>query len=261
LGVVYQPSWFHGFNVSFDYYRISISSAIRSFNATQLLNLCYAGQQDACSAITQIGTQNGLPVLQIISGPQNFASEISKGFDIESSYALPLNTINDGWAGNLNFRMLVTRALSDISTSGSPGTIPSESVGASVPKWRFQGSASYVLDPVTVGLTIRGISAGVLNNSWITCTSDCPASTANHITSDWNHIDGATYFDFNASYKISMGDRSEADLFFSVRNLTNKSPAIDYVGPNNSSYTFYPANNSNYDVLGRVFRAGVRFKM
>ena len=58
-----------------------------------------------------------------------------------------------------------------------------------------------------------------------------------------------------------MGDKAESELFLSIRNLTNKDPAVVYIGPNNSSWTFYPTNNQQYDVLGRVFRAGVRFKM
>ena len=33
------------------------------------------------------------------------------------------------------------------------------------------------------------------------------------------------------------------------------------LGPGGSNYDFYPANAGQYDVLGRVFRAGVRFKM
>lgn len=78
LGVVYRPSWFEGFSASFDYYHIDIKSAISSINATQLLTLCYNGNAEACTSITTIGADSLGPVLKIVTGPKNFASETAR---------------------------------------------------------------------------------------------------------------------------------------------------------------------------------------
>jgi outer membrane receptor protein involved in Fe transport len=205
-----------------------------------------------------------LPLLQFFQGPQNFSTETAKGFDIEASYLLHLDTVNSNWAGNLGFRMLATHYISDLLDSGAVGSIPIEQAGmhtgGTPPKWRFESAVNYVLDPVTVALTMRGVSAGVVNSNFIQCTSGCPASTSNHITVSNNHVDGATYFDLSTAYKLHM-DGSEAELFLSVRNLMNKDATLLLIGPGNTSFDFPETNNQMYDVLGRVFRAGIRFKM
>lgn len=264
LGLVYQPSWLPRFSISFDYYNIHIKSAITSFSAGQLLNLCYEGQATACSAITEIGQEgNGLPILRIVSGPQNFSSEKAKGFDIEASYALSLDEIFDGGKGELSFRVLATHAISNVQESGAPGTIAQElagqNIGSAVPKWKYQANMSYHLDPVMLGLSMRGVSSGTYNNNWITCTTECPKSTANNITTDMNYMPAAVYFDFNARYDIHTGGDSKIELFFNIRNLANKQPPVYYPGPNNNSWQRYPADPGNYDILGRIFRAGLRF--
>ena len=267
LGAVYQPSWFPGFSASFDYYDIRITGAIASFSPVQLINLCYAGNQAACSTFStiRIDTATNLPVLQFFSGPQNFAREKARGFDIEASYTLPLDTVNSDWAGKLSWRGLATHAIEDTTTSGVVGSIPSNSAGqntgAGPPKWRFQTSLNYSLDPISLTLTMRGLSKGKMNNNYIECTSGCPVSTGNNITVSNNQVAGATYFDLNTVYKLHVGEAAETEFFLSVRNLANKDPATTWIGPDNSSWTFYPTSNTQFDVLGRVFRAGVRFKM
>ncbi len=266
LGAVYQPSFFPGFSVSFDYYHINITGAIQTFSPVQLINLCFVGNQAACSTFTRTPDPNGgLPTLAFIAGPQNFAFENAKGFDIEASYQLALDTVNNDWAGKLGFRFLTTHAIEYTTNSGAVGSIPINTAGqlsgGAPAKWRFEGAMNYSLDPITVGLTIRGITGGKINNNFIECTSGCPVSTGNNTTVSYNHIDGATFFDINAAYKIHVGDTATSELFFSVRNLMNKDPSTVYIGPNNSSWTFYPTANQQFDVLGRVFRAGVRFKM
>ncbi|MHB1203948.1 MAG: TonB-dependent receptor domain-containing protein [Rhodospirillaceae bacterium] len=270
LGVVYQPGWFPGFNMSFDYYNIDISGAVNSLGTTQLITLCLQGNQAACSTFTRTGSGASAVIIST-SAPGNFATESEKGFDIEASYVLPLATINDSWDGKLSTRFLATHFISYMVFSGAPGTFPIEYAGVNsgkqnggsgVPSWRYQGVVNYALDPVNVGLTFRGISAGVINPTYIECTSGCPASTADHTTVSSNNMDGAFYVDLNLSYKIPMGDSAAySELFFNVRNLANADPALMAIGPGGSNYDFYPANSGQYDIMGRVFRAGIRFKM
>jgi len=266
LGAVYQPSWFKNFSVSFDYYEIDITDAITSFNATQTLNLCYEGSAAACANVSTIGTDSvGLPILQIISRPANFASEKARGFDIEASYRLDLADLGWGLDGDLTFRAFATHAITDVQDSGAPGAVAREMAGVNsrsgLPSWKYQFNASYHLEPATVGLTMRGISSGVYDNNWIECTTACPVSTANYTTTDTNHLPGAVYFDLNTKLDIPTGSGSGFQLFFNVRNLFNVDPVVYYPGPNGNAWQIYPAAANNYDILGRVFRAGVRFNM
>jgi outer membrane receptor protein involved in Fe transport len=261
LGVVYQPSYIPNFSASFDYYDIDIHKAITSFSAQQELNLCYQNVASACAQVATVGTQNGLPILQITTAPLNFATEKATGFDIASNYLLPLDNLYESWPGALNFQVHITHAMSDVQNSGAPGTIPIDVVGenasAFAPHWKYQISTNYVSDPIVVGLTMRGLSQGKYNTNWITCTTACPVSTANNITSNYNTLPSAWYFDLSSSYTVSTG----VNMYFNVKNLFNLNPPIYYSGPSGNAWQTIPAPLYNYDILGRVYRLGVRFDM
>ena len=125
------------------------------------------------------------------------------------------------------------------------------------PHWKYQMTAGYRLDQVSLGLTLRGLSEGKYNSNWITCTTACPVSTANNITSNFNTLPSAWYVDLNASYAVTPG----VDAYFNVKNLFNVNPPVFYAGPNNNSWQTIPAPLFNYDIEGRIYRVGVRFKM
>jgi iron complex outermembrane receptor protein len=65
----------------------------------------------------------------------------------------------------------------------------------------------------------------------------------------------------NFTYRLHVGDHATTDLFFNVKNLANSDPALVPRGPGGSNYDFAATNQNIYDILGRTFRAGVRFKM
>jgi iron complex outermembrane receptor protein len=263
LGVVLQPRFFPGFNASVDYYNIDISGAIGSVAAQSIVDQCYAGNTTYCAAITR-GIQNGVNVItQIRLQPFNFISQTARGLDFESSYRLPLSNIHADLDGNVTLRFLATHFLKNYTNNGQ--SLPTDTVGQNAangpPKWRYNGSIAYSNDPFSVNLTVRGLSAGTYNNSWIVCKSGCPASTTDHITVDDNSIAGAMYLDLGMTYRFSHKDADgvDADAFFNVKNLTNKDPVPVYQGPGGTAYLTMNANPTLYDVLGRVFRAGIRF--
>ncbi len=264
LGVVLQPQFFPGFSMSFDYYHINLSDAVNTPSVDQLVNLCYQGNQTACGAITRTGTgASTFLLIKVI--PQNFATEKARGFDIEASYSVPLASINADWDGRIGARVLATHYTSYIIDPGLPGLPVVQYAGFvtgnGVPSWRVQANLTYALDPINVGLTFRTISASGNIATQIECTTGCPASTANNVTVDNNHVPGAFYADLNLGYKIPTGERGQTELFLNVRNIANSDPVIVPRGPGGTSYDFPPTSVGIYDVLGRVFRAGVRFKM
>ncbi len=262
FGVVFQPSWLPRFSVSWDYYNIDIKDAIQSLSAQQLIDLCYTGVQDACAKFTRTIDAGSELILFTVS-PLNFAKQKASGFDIEASYRQPLNEINDGWTGELTLRGLATHYIKDVLASGVVGSIPNDQAGqlsSSKPDWRWDVGLSYALDPVIMSFNMRGFTSGVFNTNYIQCTTGCPASTSNNITIDDNRLDGALYFDFSATYKVEVGE-SEADLFMSVRNLTNRDPGIVPSGPGASVFSTNESNSALYDLQGRAYRVGVRFRM
>lgn len=255
VGVIYQPAWVSGLSMSVDYYDISISGAIASVASQTALDRCVAGETLFCASVQRDPVTNR--VTTVLTQSFNFTKERAKGLDIEASYRAPLGNLVSGWEGNLTLRALGTYFITDKTDDGRGTVIEKAGTnnGAGPVKWKAVLSAAYSLDRFDFTLTERLVSSGVYSNEWVVCTSGCPASTVLNRTENSNHIDGAAYTDLNIAYKL--GEAENIQLFLSVQNLTNLDPPpiAQTLGIN------YPANPNFYDVLGRQFRAGLRFKM
>ena len=73
-----------------------------------------------------------------------------------------------------------------------------------------------------------------------------------------NHVDGAYYLDLAFNYDLPQIEGTQ--LFFNITNVMNRDPEVVAYGPAGSAYGNPSTNQTLYDVLGRVFRAGVRFR-
>ncbi|WP_157220435.1 TonB-dependent receptor domain-containing protein [Flavisphingomonas formosensis] len=254
IGAVVQPSFLPGFQASVDYYDIKIKGAISTVNGQAIVDQCFQGNTALCSQITR-DSAGALSLVTIL--PVNIAKQEASGLDFEASYRTPL------FGGALTLRGLATRFIKNYSNDGiTPAT---DNVGTNgvngtlrntLPKWRYLVNLTYDRDPVTFSVTARGFSAGVYNTSYIECTSNCPASTVANQTINDNHLPGAIYFDTNISAKLTK----QVEAFLSVDNILNKDPAQVAFGPAIGAAPL-SVNPLLYDLLGRSFRIGVRFKM
>ncbi|MCX7283515.1 MAG: TonB-dependent receptor [Novosphingobium sp.] len=261
-GVVLTPQFIPGFAMSVDYYKIDLSGSIDSLTAQTLVDQCYLQQiAAACTFISTTGgrgvTTPGLAVTSIEIKPTNFVSLETSGLDIEASYRREVGP------GNLSLRALASHAIELTTDNGV--TLQTNAAGQNtggLPSWTYRFTAAYDFNSgFSIQGVARGVSGGVYNNNYIVCTTDCPLSTADRRTVNLNSIPGAFYFDMNASYNFEVaGVKTQA--FISIRNLTNKDPVLVGNGPTGNNTPAYPqTNRALYDVLGRVFRMGLRIKM
>ena len=86
-------------------------------------------------------------------------------------------------------------------------------------------------------------------HEWIECQTNCPVSTDQHPTVNDNHVPGAVYLDICGTYRIN----EHALAYFKIDNALNKDPPS---APQTD--VGYGANPYLYDVLGRMYRIGVR---
>jgi iron complex outermembrane receptor protein len=265
VGVVLQPSIVPGLSASVDYYNINITDAIDQVGVQTIVDRCFDGQTDFCTAITR-GLVNGVNIItQIDIAPFNFATNIGRGMDFELAYQMPLANADMGLEGDLSFRLLATHYIKDFTDNGID--VPQQHAGENnrdgPPSWVYRASLTYSNDPLTVVLTGRGVSAGVIDNDFIECTSSCPTSTSTNRTINSNGVDSVFYLDTAISYSVYNADEDDFDaqVFFNVRNITNKSPPIVGGGPGGVAFSAAPTNFTLYDGIGRTFRAGVRFNM
>jgi iron complex outermembrane receptor protein len=246
--VLSKPDWLPGFSVSVDYYKIKVSGVISALSPQQQVNLCFAGVTSTCGSFN-LTDPNGANFVNV--QPFNLASISTDGIDIEASYQwrAPL-----GLAGNLALRALATNVRSFITDTGLPGTIPIDSAGANTgptPKWKWLAIESYDTDKFSITLQQRWFSSGVVGNQYVVCSAgNCPVSTVNSPTIDNNYMPGAFYFDVGGSVNIAK----KMTAYFKVDNLFNRSPA-----PSPQTNTGVDINPALYDVIGRMFRVGVRY--
>ncbi len=262
VGLVLTPRFMPGFAMSIDYYKIEIDGAIASLGSQQNINRCYEGVTALCRFVVR--DENGV-LLTVGNQPSNILQQKATGYDIEMSYNLPLSLLSSSLNGDLTLRALgtyfdslQTKDLRTIEGSGVNTEGGGIGLGTALqsPKYRYLVSAAYNLDPVTVSVSMRGLGSGKYNNDFISCTSDCPAPVVGKTTIDDNHISGARYFDL--SLKSRLFDTG-AEAFLVVENLTNEAPAL-VAGSRGGGFYNGQGNTRFYERLGRMYRAGLRFK-
>jgi iron complex outermembrane receptor protein len=262
FGVVFRPSFFPRFEASVDYYNIDISNAIESLSEQEYVNRCFQGITALCSFIHRDAA--GL-IDSVAIRPANIQAQKTQGIDFEASYNLQLSNIVASWHGSVAFRALATRVISletiDPQTVTQGAGVNADDAGLGVsglfaPHFKYIASATYSADSFSSTLTARGISPGKYNNALITCSSGCPVSTTASPTINDNHIAGVTYFDLALNYKVMEGS---GEVFLVTENLFDRAPPL-VAGTFGSGFYAGQGNQFQYDRLGRMFRAGVRFK-
>jgi outer membrane receptor protein involved in Fe transport len=245
--VLSQPSWAPGFSTSLDYYDIKVNDVISTLSIQQEVDLCTAGNKEICSAMVLNSPGNNYVTVQNF----NLASLHLKGFDIESAYRTNLDKFS--LPGRFTVRALATRTLHFITDSGVVGTIPSEGAGVNLgntPKWKLLATQTWDNDKLSLTLTERWFSDGKYSNEYIECQTNCPVSTLIHPTIYDNKMKGATYIDFGGSYNVSK----QMMVYFKIDNLADRDP--EPAPQANPSFAINPAL---YDVVGRTYRAGLRY--
>lgn len=261
LGVVLTPRFLSGFAASVDYYNIDVKDAIQTVNLQTVVNQCFSGNTALCPQIVR--NASGV-ITSVIVQPINLSRLKNRGLDFEASYRKDLESFTP-LKGKLLLRVLATRYLKNYSNNGI--NAPTDTVGTnsqngttagvspSLPKWTYTANLGWDLGTFSALLTFRGISAGKSNTSYIECSSSCPVSTTDHMTIDNNRVPGTHYFDASFTYRFSHN----LETFVSIDNIANKDPAQIAYGPTIGAAPL-SVNAALYDVLGRTFRAGIRFK-
>jgi len=244
--VLTEPSWLPNFSMSVDYYKIKIDDVVSTLSANDIVNFCFRGVLPQTCNSFNLNNPNGPNFINVQSF--NFASIETSGFDIEASYRWPQLF---GLPGTFSVRGLATHIREYLTDNGLPGTVPLDTAGVNTDiraDWKVLAIQSYETDKFSVMIQERWISDGVLGNQYIECRpGTCPESTVNRPTIDNNHVDGAFYLDVGASYEVLPN----ATAYFKVDNVLDEEPA--------RVTTFI--NPALYDVLGRVYRLGVRFNL
>jgi len=252
-GVVIQPQIGPGtFRASLDYYDISLDGAVSTLGAQVIVDRCEQGAAELCGFVTRAAAAT---ITQVRDFNLNLNTLITRGWDAEASYSLPL-----AGSGNLTFRALAT-IVDDLITVDSSGTSVDRanmngsavSQPSGLPRYIVNSYLTYASDLFDAQLQVRHISGGSYNTSLVGPGDEgydpLLASSIND-----NRIGAWTYVNLNASYDVWTDGERGIEIYGAIANLFDKDPPVD------APSSFGPTNNVLYDVVGRTYRMGLRFR-
>jgi iron complex outermembrane receptor protein len=268
VGAVLTPRFIEGFTLSVDYFNISVAHLIGVISAQNVANLCYIQNiQSYCANINSTGSGSTLAISTINLKPINFSAVKEEGMDFEATYQVPLDMFTPLLGeipGDLRLHALATNYMKDYTNDGfDPTTEIAGQPNGGLPSWSGRLEAYYKDNGWGLDVVWRGIAAGRFNDEYVQCTTACPAYTTQHYTINNNEVAGTSYFDLNFTYDFQAYS-GQAQAFLAIKNVFNVNPVLIATGGGSSSVNtpaFPSTNESLYDLLGRVFRIGVRYNM
>ena len=286
VGLVWQPDFIPGFQASIDYYRIGVRGAITSLGSQTVEDLCYFSETGVipkngqCSTdlirtannIPQSATNPGGPVtgsspvasnvFAIVTQPFNAATIVTDGFDLEAGYQFDMQDYDV--PGTFVLRSLINHTSKYILDSGVPGTQRNSELvgnvsnggngssyngyGGAILNWKLQETESYQNDVWGFDLTERWLSGAITTNrnTLVCAPGTCPAPTIQTPTINYNRVSSMFYLDVGMNWNYS----ERTQFYTKIDNVANKRPPD--IGSQDN-------NQVLYDVIGRMFRVGVRF--
>ncbi|MFA5964564.1 MAG: TonB-dependent receptor [Sphingomonas sp.] len=246
-GAIYRPTWLPGFTASIDWYKIKIKDAIVSIGAQQIINQCYGAgvpkDTASCSAIVLAPGQVGLTNATIYTGGINAQKQSVEGIDYEISYHSSLDRISASLPGALSMRLLVSQRLT--FETELAGAVTNSLGLTGLQKWGGLLTTTYSVGRSRTTLTTRYIGPAKLSNY--------PSTSQLGVADNLNHVDPVWYFELAENYDLTIAG-AKVTVFGVVENLFDRSPP-----PVPGSYLSF-GTSSAYDLLGRTYRVGFRFK-
>lgn len=240
FGVVLSPSFIPGLQLSADYFDIELEDALTLFTAQQVVDRCAAGDAQFCAGIQR--NASGV-ITTVLTSQFNAQLLQTSGIDMEASYALPLDSVVSGWSGDMQFRSVLTYTDKRVTSTPGGTTIDTagQVAGAGTPHWRSSTTIGYSNGPLNLRALFNYVGEGTIDNTF------GPLDISD------NQYPAYVYVDLSAQYDLT----ERLQLYAKVENLLDKDPPII---PNNTIVIASTSAANFYDLLGRTYAVGVRYR-
>jgi len=223
LGIVYNPSWLPGLDITVDYWRIRLSQAIAQFRADQILNDCITGDEGRglpgfCEFVSR-APNGAITELRAVS----FNAEALKTDGIDFSVNYRFDTDNFGRFTIANETTWVSRDRSKLDTDGAFFDSVGQSFGDSSFEWRSNLVLGWNMSDFDASWTMRYTSdllEGCDGNLLICNDPDNNFNGENPNGS--NHIGAVTYHDVAVGWNAPW----KANIAVGVNNVFSKEPPL-----------------------------------
>ena len=244
LGVVFAPDFFglDGLTTSVDYYDINISNGIIALSPQNTVTSCSLGITAACAGVIRNSAGKITTVFGVYFNAQGLERE---GVDMEATYVKDLNEWFPDAAGRVTLHALTAYVGQNNTSTGS--VVINNAGLLSNPMWHTNLSAQYNVDAWQFYFQANFVSP-MLNNKI--------NALVNPFYVDRNHV--PAYYTFNATMQYQLNNAVQ--LYAGLDNLLNQSPPA-YAGGSASQGSQPGGGGANfYDIVGRRFKVGFRFK-
>jgi outer membrane receptor protein involved in Fe transport len=264
FGLVFTPTFLHGFTATVDYFDITVNNLIGGISPKVSLADCIAtgssgtGNPLFCDAIHRnaAGSIQGSGYISAVD--VNEGSLRTKGVDWEINYKRSLADMGMGDHGSLGLNWVGTY-LENLITTPVPGFgsydcagLYGTTCGTPTPHWRSKMRLTWVT-PWNASFSLGWRYFGDVNLDQNVASN--PLLVGPHDSAD-AHIPAYSWFDLSGTWKVKDG----YTLRFGVNNIFDKDPPI--VDTSNIGVSSPPFGNGNtfpqvYDTLGRTFFIGL----
>jgi iron complex outermembrane receptor protein len=237
--------------LSVDYYNIQVKEAIGQLGAQTLVQRCKDGATEFCPLITRDANNNVIQVNDVLVNANQLKT---RGIDVEFDYRQPIGNL-----GDLNLRVLSTIYM-DLITIDSAGA--QERAGQTgsragtllgVPDYTIDGTLAWTKGPLTIAGQGRYIPSGGFNVAFIGPDDSRYAVTLPTSVNN-NRVQGRYYLNLSATYRISLREGQDLELFGAINNVFDRDPPAI---PSGNLGT----NQVLFDPIGRAFKIGARIKL
>lgn len=236
LGAIFQPAFLRGFDMTVDYWDITIDNVVTQFAANTILNYCVdlpSLDNVFCRQITRDQNDPVRSVIALSTQTINASRLEARGIDFGANYRAPL------WQGELGLAFKATYLLKKElqAVPGVPESVVQQMGGIQDP--RFRGN-------MTVAYSNSGFDMAV--NGRLIGSSTYDPNAISDEYNDEDEIPPVFYMDLSAGYDFN--DRLRLTL--GINNLTDVMPPYlqgTYLGA-----------GGVYDVVGRSFFISAKTK-
>jgi len=250
-GFVFTPSFLRGFSASVDWYNISIADAIDKPSPQQIVNAAYAGDPQY-QALVKLDANNN--IVEVDQYFINFAQAFVQGVDVEAAYRTDVRFLGGG-GEDLAIRLYMTDLIKN-ATLTQFGTYDewASQVGTarSLPKQKYTMNVTYDNGPYTLFVQGRYISHGILDHTLLQSSVAIPGVQ----TINDNEVGGIFYLDLNLAYQVPV--KGDLNVYAEVNNALDRAPPTTAAAFGRTGSA--PLNPQLYDVIGRRFTLGVRYR-
>lgn len=243
-GFVWTADFLDDFTLTVDYYDIDITDVIGEFSAQEMLDACYvAGDATSCSKIKRIGGDLTIAGSGIELFTTNLNYQKAEGVEIGINFGVDLSDMGSvKFSANINKYLTQESQSSDLSRvidcKGLFGTSCDP-----ISELRLVQRTTWEVNDFTVSAQWRHIGA-----------VDIEPIEKDGVFEPFQHIGSHNYIDLFGSYHAT----DHITFTAGVDNLFDKEPPV--VGNEAGSTRANSGNTfpSGYDVLGRIYKVGMK---